>query len=366
VLAIPLLRLGELAGVLYLENNQSAGAFTPDRVEILKLLSSQAAISLENARLYESLERKVAERTEKLEKLQQVAVASAHHAGMAEIATGVLHNIGNALTSVVVACGELERGVHASKVRSLTKIAALLHEHRDDLAAFFSTDDKGPMLADYLGVVSRTLEAENASAAAEIVKLRDRIGLISEVIADQQAYATGKFLTEAVDLSQLVTSVLQMRAQSLGAHRIRVDTQFQPLDQVLVHKTKLLHVLINLIKNAEESMRAMPPEGRTITIAIGRDAGRHPFVSVRDAGEGIAPENLAMVFSHGFTTKSTGHGFGLHTCANSMVEMDGRIDVASEGPGRGATFTLTFDVSDAQERPVPAARPATVSAATPR
>jgi len=342
VLVVPLLRQGALAGVLYLENNQSAGAFTPDRVEVLSLLSSQAAISLENARLYESLERKVAERTDKLEQLQKVALANAHHAGMAEIATGVLHNVGNVLTSVTVSCGELERGVRESKVHSLVKVGALLDRHRDDLVAFLTEDDKGKTLAEYIAVLARTLESENERTTAELSRLRSRVGLISDVVADQQTYATGKFLIEPVDLAQLVDDVLHLRAPMLAAAGIRITRQFHPGPAVPVHKTKLIHVLINLIKNAEEALAGTAAAERSIAIAIDADADGRSFVTVRDTGEGIAADHLARVFAHGFTTKPTGHGFGLHTCANSMAEMGGEITAASPGRGLGASFTLTF------------------------
>ena len=356
VLVVPLLRQGELSGVLYLENNQSAAAFTPDRVEILRLLSSQAAISLENARLYEDLERKVAERTEKLERLQQVALANAHHAGMAEIATGVLHNVGNVLTSVQVSCSELERGVSESRVHSLSKIGALLQQHRDRLGTFLAEDARGKQLGEYLIVLSQALEAENARSAAELATLRNRVGVISEVIASQQSYATGKFLSEPVDLAQIVKDVLHLRAQSLAAGEIRVIQQFQPGAPVAVHKTKLIYVLINLIKNAEEAMADTPIADRAITIEIGTDPAGHAFVAVRDTGAGIAADDLGQIFVHGFTTKPTGHGFGLHTCATSMVEMGGRIAATSAGRGQGAVFTLTFGVDDPPAAAPPADR----------
>jgi C4-dicarboxylate-specific signal transduction histidine kinase len=344
---VPLLRQGELAGVLYLENNQSAGAFTPDRVEVLSLLSSQAAISLENARLYENLERKVAERTQKLEQLQRIALDNAHHAGMAEIATGVLHNVGNVLTSVTVSCDELERGIRDSRVHSLGKVGALLAQHRDDIAAFLTEDTRGKTLAEYLIVLARTLEAENARAAAELATLRDRVGLISDVIADQQSYATGKFLVEPVELSQIVSDVLDIRAQSLATSGVRIVKRFAAVGRVPVHKTKLVYVLINLLKNAEEALAATPIADRAIAIDIARDTEGRAVLVVGDSGDGILAENLPRIFVHGFTTKPTGHGFGLHTCANLMAEMGGRIVATSAGAGRGAAFTLTFGIEAA-------------------
>ena len=242
-----------------------------------------------------------------------------------------------------------------SRVHSLAKVGALIDRHRDDLAAFLTEDEKGKTLAEYIVVLARTLETERERTTAELARLRGRVGLISDVVADQQTYATGKFLIEPVDLAQLADDVLHLRAPMLAAAGIRVTRQFHPGAAVPVHKTKLVHVLINLIKNAEEALAGTAASDRAIAIAIGADADGHPFVTVRDTGEGIAADHLAQVFVHGFTTKPTGHGFGLHTCANSMAEMGGAITAASPGRGLGASFTLTFGARSAAAAAAPLA-----------
>jgi signal transduction histidine kinase len=71
-------------------------------------------------------------------------------------------------------------------------------------------------------------------------------------------------------------------------------------------------------------------------------------VQVKDNGIGIAPENLVKIFSHGFTTKKEGHGFGLHTCALAARDMGGSLVAESEGLGRGATFTLELPIAAAK------------------
>jgi signal transduction histidine kinase len=72
-------------------------------------------------------------------------------------------------------------------------------------------------------------------------------------------------------------------------------------------------------------------------------------IEVRDNGAGIAAENLPKIFTHGFTTKKTGHGFGLHNCANAAQQMDGSLTAYSDGPGRGASFVLRMPVQYAEE-----------------
>jgi C4-dicarboxylate-specific signal transduction histidine kinase len=103
-----------------------------------------------------------------------------------------------------------------------------------------------------------------------------------------------------------------------------------------------VHVLVNLLKNAEEAMAENPLSGRSLRVSIGVDGEGRPTLSVADNGHGIATDNRERIFAHGFSTKTTGRGFGLHSCANSMTEMGGRLEVSSDGPGTGAAFTLVF------------------------
>jgi len=103
-----------------------------------------------------------------------------------------------------------------------------------------------------------------------------------------------------------------------------------------------VHVVVNLVKNAIDALSQVPEADRRLTIQVRRDGARAQLL-VRDTGVGIPAENLEKVFSYGFTTKAAGHGFGLHTCANYVKQMGGTVTVQSDGPGKGATFTVTFD-----------------------
>jgi signal transduction histidine kinase len=342
VLALPIVKLGIVIGVLYLENPVTRGAFTADRVEFLTLLAGQAAISLENALLYESLERKVEERTEKLRKLQEIAIASAHHAGMAEIATDVLHNVGNVLNSVKVSCESLQHQLEVSKLAGLDRVAALIREQGDRAGEFLATDPRGKMVPAYLVKLSGALQEEHREARVEIEQLAAHVTVIEQVIAAQQAYAQGQFLTEEVELSHVVEDVLGLSWPGMRRKAVQVVRDYRPVPRVVVQRTKLAHVLVHLLKNAEEAMAGAATEDRVLRIEIGASAAGEPYVRISDRGEGIREENLTRVFGHGFSTRPSKRGFGLHFCGNAMVEMGGRIAVESGGPGLGATFTLVF------------------------
>ena len=104
-------------------------------------------------------------------------------------------------------------------------------------------------------------------------------------------------------------------------------------------------MLVNLFKNARESMAEAGVRGR-LCIRVRRN-GKRLCLEVEDNGVGIARENLARIFNHGFTTKRGGHGFGLHASANAATEMSGHLSAASAGQGRGATFTLDLPLEPA-------------------
>jgi signal transduction histidine kinase len=124
-----------------------------------------------------------------------------------------------------------------------------------------------------------------------------------------------------------------------------VRCEIEDLGRVRLDRHKLVQVLVNVIKNARESVDASGGAGR-VTVRALRD-GERLRIDVVDDGAGIAAENLARVFNHGFTTKSGGHGFGLHSSANAATEMGGRLGAASAGLGRGATFTLDLPLERA-------------------
>lgn len=111
---------------------------------------------------------------------------------------------------------------------------------------------------------------------------------------------------------------------------------------MLVQRFKLIHVLVNLIRNAADAMQRAPEGQRLLTVAVAAGAGTGAIVRITDTGEGIPADRLERLFTLGFTTRSEGHGFGLHACANALHQMGGRILAESEGPGRGARFTLEF------------------------
>lgn len=278
---------------------------------------------------------------EELKKAQQQLLETAHSAGMAEIATGVLHDVGNVLNSVNVSCEVILEELQQSVRGMLTKANALLVAHEDNLAEFLTTDPKGKKLPEVYLQIAKALQREEEKIISEATSLRQNINSIKDVITTQQRYAKADFFLEEFHITDLIEDALNIRTTNGSV--MKVIKNYSDTPPVRAQRTKLVMIMMNLIANARHATANNPDDDRMLMIETGvRDGSA--YVSVTDNGEGIEPENLNKIFNHGFTTKADGHGFGLHTSANLMTEMGGSLRVASDGPGQGATFTLTFPV----------------------
>jgi C4-dicarboxylate-specific signal transduction histidine kinase len=270
-------------------------------------------------------------------------VTASRQAGMAEVATSVLHNVGNVLNSVNVSTHLLNEKVKASKMGSLGRVAHLLQENSNRLAEFLA-QEPGRQLPQYLADLSVHLCAEQASLLKEIESLGKNIDHIKLIVAAQQNYARIFGVAESVYLPDLVEDALRMNEESLARHQVQVVRDYAAgLPRITMDKHKALQVITNLIRNAKNACDDSTQPVRRLTVRVGQEEGRIK-VSVSDNGVGIAEENITRIFSHGFTTRKDGHGFGLHSGAISAQEMGGKLTATSDGLGRGATFTLELPV----------------------
>ncbi len=340
VLCHPVLHHGQLMGILYLENNLVTGAFTVERLEVLKILSSQTAISLENATLYATLEEKVVRRTRQLEEVNTKMVEIAHQAGMAEVASNILHNMGNALNSVNIPANLMQEELNQSHIASLTKAADLLQKHQHNLSAFLSSDERGKNFPEYLEQLSLLLVEEKQSLQNHLTRLLQNLAYINEIVRLQQSYTGGTTLEESLSLSMLVEDAIQMQQESLRQHEIRITRHFEDVPPVQISKHKTILILTNLLSNAKDALIAGHVRDKEIQIRIEKTKNHRVQIHVCDNGIGMDTETLERLFRHGFTTKKTGHGFGLHSSANAAQQMSASLTAQSDGIGHGATFIL--------------------------
>ncbi len=269
-------------------------------------------------------------------KVQDVA----HRAGMAEIASEVLHNVGNAVNSANCSVEMLDERIAKSKLGGLTQATGLLRQQAPRAAEFFGKDARGLKLIDYLSNLNDILLREQTDTQTEIARLKETVRHIRDAIATQQTFAGRSNFRQDVALEKLVDEVLQINQEFIRSSEIQVQVNLPPLPEVQLNKSKMTQVLVNLVRNAVQSMAGKPSNERTLAIVARRVDEDGIEIDISDTGVGFNEEVRSKLFTHGFTTKLDGNGFGLHYCANAIREVGGQITAHSLGVGQGATFRI--------------------------
>lgn len=283
-----------------------------------------------------------------LEQTHKRLLDTSRQAGMAEVATSVLHNVGNVLNSVNVSTSLIAEKIQKSKVANVVKVVELMRAHPNDLGDFFTNDPKGKQVPEYLAKLAEHLAQEQQAVLKEIGSLINNVVHIKEIVAMQQGYAKAAGILESLKASDLVEDAIRMNSGAVDRHNIKIIRDFGEAPVFTTDKHKVLQILINLIRNSKYACDDSEKTDKQITLRLRNGDGRVK-ISVIDNGIGIAPENLTRVFSHGFTTRKEGHGFGLHSGAIAAKELGGTLLAHSEGIGRGATFTLELPANQKQD-----------------
>ncbi len=307
------------------------------REDTVQLMSSVAH------HLAQAFEREEAARA-KESTAKQLAELS-REVGKAEIATGVLHNVGNVLNSVGVSAALLSERVHRSKVEAFQRAASMLRENDRRLAEYLTTDPRGASLPRYLVELSQRLARERDEIIVELKDLSSNVEHMKQTIAMQQSFGKPCGMTERMAIQDVIDDAVRINSTSLQRHGIMVVCETEFSDAVRVDRQRILMILVNLISNAIHAVRNVDLSERKIVVRTTWTTEGRIAVSVRDNGVGIPAANLSRIFSHGFSTRKDGHGFGLHSSAVTAGEMGGSLGVESSGPGEGATFTLTLPAS---------------------
>jgi len=288
-----------------------------------------------------------------MEKTHKELLQVSRAAGMSEVATGVLHNVGNVLNSINISASIVSEHLNEFNIANIAKAANLMKEKGDQIGDFMTKDPRGKQLPDYLAQLATHLSTEQSLLIKEIGFVKMKIEHVKEIVAAQQNYGKVAAVAERVKVQNLIDDVFRIHASELAEHNVKVHQEIPlNLPEIVVDKHKLLQILLNLLSNAKHAVVDSGRNGKEVTVRVTNGDNRLR-IAMTDNGIGISPPILRKIFNHGFTTrKKGGHGFGLHSGALAAKEMGGQLVAHSDGPGLGATFTLEIPV---QPAPTPTA-----------
>lgn len=291
----------------------------------------------------QQLQVEISEREKREEELCEVhkeLVSASHRAGMAEVATDVLHNVGNVLNSINVSIAMMGETLSDSKISNFKKITDIIEDHVQDLPSFLAEDPKGKHIPSYLIKVANLLTGEQAEVVEELQTLTKNVEHIKEIVKMQQSYSKAVGVEVEFSLTELVNNAIQINIAGMERHGVDLKTEFAELPEVNIDKQRVLQILVNLINNAKYAVSKNNKKEKTLIIRFFKQNEDRLCIEVADNGIGISQENKSKIFRRGFTTKKDGHGFGLHSGALAAKEMGGSLTVHSKGLGQGAVFIL--------------------------
>jgi predicted ATPase/signal transduction histidine kinase len=311
ILCLPIVKQAKLVGVLYLENNLTAGAFTSDRIAVLELLASQAAISLEHAQLYADLQQENIERKRAEDELRRSEA------------------------SLREAQGELARVTRLTTMGEMA--ASIAHEVNQPLAGIVTNANASLR---WLAGDSPNL-AEAREAIRRIIRDGDRAGVVTQRI--RALFTKTRAAKERLDINEAVREVAVLTGSEMRRNQVVLRMELAAdLAPTMGDRVQLQQVVLNLILNGIEAMSTVQDHPRELVIRTQRgENDDEVWVAVQDSGIGLDPESREQIFDAFHTTKPTGLGLGL-SISRSIVEGHGGRLWAASNDGPGATFLFTL------------------------
>ncbi len=279
---------------------------------------------------------------EKLDNTYKTFTDQAHKEGMANIATEILHNIGNILNSVNTSVQFMREVITTPVFDDLTMANHLLNMNITDIDNFISNDIKGKKLMEFYVNLGKSFDILQNHLSNHIHRLDYKVNSINDIIVAQQNFAVEKAIVEELDIISVLDDSLKLHLSSLDKYKIEIIKNYLYRPKILAQRSKLMHIFFSLISNAKESFLDILRESRYIRITVYNDS-TGKYICIEDNGCGIRSDLLEKIFTYGYTTKKEALGFGLHRCTSYMKDMAGEIWAESDGPDKGATFVLRFN-----------------------
>lgn len=270
-------------------------------------------------------------------------------AGMSEIATSVLHNVGNILNSINISIASILKLTTHKHIKNLVKACKMIHDNLTKQPDYLVNDDKGKLIPDYLVNLSDVLATDYTEIKNETNNLMKHIEHVKDIVVMQKDISGIYGIQQNVFLPEALDFALEMSCVAPETHGIKIVRNYNDAAFIIIDKTKLLQIIVNLIRNAKDSLQLMENKTqKTITLSIKKSNSMIKII-VQDNGVGIPKEIIKKIFTMGFTTKLDGHGFGLHSSAIVAKELGGNLMADSLGAGKGATFTLILPENSAEK-----------------
>lgn len=275
------------------------------------------------------------------EELLALATEEAEQRGRAEMAAGVLHDMGNALTAMggqsVTMRALLER---EQVMQSLERLTVFLREHEDALEGVLGPG-KGRGVIELLRAMHRTYTDIRAELFETLRVLNAYLSHAQELLSINRTYARAATAAEPAELGRIIRDVRDMTRGAIGKRKGTMEIRLpEQVSRVAADRSKLIQILLNLIKNGIEAWDSAPDQPLCIelTARAGGDGGL--VIEVRDNGCGFAGDGAETFFERDASSKGRDSGVGLYSCRRLAESMGGRLTLSSPGPGEGALATL--------------------------
>jgi two-component system, NtrC family, sensor kinase len=327
------------------------GAVTRHAVALGKDEDLTTRLNLQRGDEFGVLAREFDRMVERVAESRTQLVDRSFEAGFAELAKGVLHNLGNAMTPIGVRLANLADRLRNAPAEDTEQALSELKGGVDDR-------ERRADLEEFLRLASQEMAAAIRSAREDVAVMTRQTSLVQTTLSEQMRSARNEHVIEPVRLTELLTQSLEIVPDSCRQRlSIEIDESVRRVGVVRVARTVMRLVLQNVIINAADAVRDAGKERGSLRVSaeLRHDADRQQIhLQCRDNGVGIGPDNLERVFEKGFSTKSpeTNHGIGLHWCANAIGALGGRIWAASDGPGRGATMHMLVPLAVRETAPL--------------
>jgi two-component system NtrC family sensor kinase len=287
---------------------------------------------------------------ERVAESRRQLVDQSFQSGFAELAKGVLHNLGNAMTPIGVRLSGLSQRLRQAPTADAEQAAEELERGPSDATR---RADLEQFMRLACGEFALTIRA----AEADVAVLTRQTAIVQSALSEQMRSTRNEHVIEPVRLPDLLTQSLEVVPDSCR-QRLVIDTDesLRKVGVVQVARTVLRLVLQNLIINASDAVRDAGKDKGVLRVRaeiVRETEGEQLHLQCQDDGIGIAQDDLNRVFEKGFSTKSRGtnYGIGLHWCANAVSALGGRIWAASDGPGRGASLHLLLPLAARNSEP---------------